>query len=131
MQAETCYNTHGYIEKIMDFESELSPGSFKSLPDFVCVPEKLVGFQSFKFFNEILSLTDNALIKEINALSSTHKDARWIESNVLLLQDKQMSLLEFFKNSLKYEGGYSLGLRYVYVLLLSFSEMKLIEIKDA
>ena len=90
-----------------------------------------MNFFSFKYFCEILNLKNNALIQELDFFNTACKDIKWIEYQVLMLYDREISILDFLKECLKYDGAYSLAIRYVYLLVLSFKDLKCVALSDA
>jgi hypothetical protein len=48
-----------------------------------------------------------------------------------MLYDREISILDFLKECLKYDGAYSLAIRYVYLLVLSFKDLKCVALSDA
>lgn len=130
-QSSITYNTSNHKENLDDFMESFNINSFKIGPDFSIIREKYINFYSFKYFCEILNIKDNAIIQEIEMHSKRCRDIKWIEYNVLRLYDREISMLDFIEDCLKYQGAYSIALRYIYIMLLSFMDLKVVLISDA
>lgn len=106
----------------------------KTLPKKLLVhyPEKQIDYICYSYFKNFENLRkENAILKEIADLTFQTKDLSHVLFIVISVYLRELELEEAVKMALPVQGAVSLLLRYLYLMLLGFSKMRLVSSTQA
>ena len=112
---------------LQTFTDSLSDTFFNNrIPELRPLPEKQLSYFCLKYFEGIFELNNQPLIKEIDQWGNIPGIGRF---NYLLigLYERDITILEYLKESLKIDSSLPLAIRYLYIMLMSFEELRIVE----
>ena len=75
----------------------------------------------------LIVIRDNQIVNELIEYSRKIYDFSQMSYLVISLYFRDIGPVEFMRNAVTFEGGFSVGIRYLYLMLLSFEEIKLLK----
>jgi hypothetical protein len=87
-------------------------------------PEKRINYVCYQYFTELLSRTENAIVKEILNFQTYCEDVSGLTFYVRSLYDRDIDVHSYLDSINQIQGAMSPGIRYLYIMLLTFEDLK-------
>lgn len=120
-----CYRVPFNSESFDELKQNVVKNQFEFTELVEPAQERSLSFACYKFFNELLSKNENALVGEIISLSKYCQDQSRLTYYVRSLYDREIDVYEYLESINKIPGAMSPGIRYLYILVLTYDELKL------
>ena len=123
--SSVCYKSPFNAETFENLKGSLTQKQFYFKELVEPTPEKFINFVCKQYFTELLARKENAIVTEILTFSQYCQDQSRLTFYVRQLYDREIDVYGYLQSINSIPGAMSPGIRYLYIMLLSYEDLKL------
>lgn len=112
-------------ETFNNLKESLSKNQFDFKELIPPTPERKINYVCYRYFSQLLNKKEDAIVNEIQEFSKYCQDQSHLTFYVRSLYDRDIDVFHYLSSINKISGAMSPGIRYLYIMLLTFENLKL------
>lgn len=122
--SSVCYKVPYNAETFQNLKNSLSKNQFQFGELVPPTPERRINYVCYQYFTELLARNENAIVQEILKFQLYCKDVSKLTFFVRSLYDRDIDVNGYLQSINTIGGAMSPGIRYLYMMLLTFEDLK-------